>query len=184
MDNHFGNKANYLHSLKRSGFNIPRFISVNKNEIFTVVLKRIEKELNPNSFFAVRSSSGLEDGVKSLTPVTLEQELGVMYDHLEQAWIKVKDALPKDDQSGIIIQEFIPGDYSGVIFIDLELKKASINALDGICKSVVEGWDCEQYNFSDWKLENKYVKNSYDCLSFVNNEIIKKGLKADLEKNI
>ena len=64
MDNHFGNKANYLDSLKRSGFNIPRFISVNKNEIFTKVLKRVEKELNPNSFFAVRSSSSLEDGVK------------------------------------------------------------------------------------------------------------------------
>ena len=182
MDNHFGNKANYLHSLKRSGFNIPRFISVNKNEIFTVVLKRIEKELNPNSFFAVRSSSGLEDGVKKSYAGHFRTELGIMYDQLEQAWIKVKDALPKDDQSGIIIQEFIPGDYSGVIFIDLELKKASINALDGICKSVVEGWDCEQYNFSDWKLENKYVKNSYDCLSFVNNEIIKKRVKSRFRK--
>ena len=54
-----------------------------------------------------------------------------MYDQLEEAWIKVKDALPKDDQSGIIIQEFIPGDYSGVIFIDLELKKLALMLLMG-----------------------------------------------------
>ena len=182
MDNHFGNKANYLHSLKKSGFNIPSFISVNKNEIFKVVLKKIEKELNPKAFFAVRSSSGLEDGVKKSYAGHFRTELGIRYDQLEEAWIKVKDALPNDDQSGIIIQEFIPGDYSGVIFIDLELKKASINALDGICKSVVEGWDCEQYNFSDWKLENKYIKNSYDCLSFVKNEIIKKRVKSSLRK--
>ena len=75
MDNHFGNKANYLHSLKRSGFNIPRFISVNKNEIFTVVLKRIEKELNPNSFLLLDPVLVLRTVLKSLTPVTLEQNL-------------------------------------------------------------------------------------------------------------
>ena len=182
MGNHFGNKAIYLNSLNRSGFNIPAFISVNKNETFTVVLKRIKKELNLNAFFAVRSSSSLEDGFKKSYAGHFKTELGIKFDDLKEAWIKVKDALPMDDQSGIIIQEFIPGDYSGVIFIDLELKKASINALDGICKSVVEGWDCEQYYYSDWKLENKYVKNSYDCLAFVNNEIIKKTVNSSLRK--
>tara|TARA_S200000501_G_C20763106_1_gene717025 strand:- start:821 stop:1051 length:231 start_codon:yes stop_codon:yes gene_type:complete len=75
MGNHFGNKAIYLNSLNRSGFNIPAFISVNKNETFTVVLKRIKKELNLNAFLLFDLVLALRMVLKNLMLVTLKQNL-------------------------------------------------------------------------------------------------------------
>ena len=44
--------------------------------------------------------------------------MGVKISELEQAWENVKQSLPFKNQDGIIIQEFIPGEYSGITFID------------------------------------------------------------------
>ena len=65
-------------------------------------------------------------------------------------YLKIKkiDKLPK---LSIIIQEYIPGDISGVIFI--EKNKLNINYNNGSAKSIVEGKECETY--TDFTLTNK-----------------------------
>ena len=54
------------------------------------------------------------------------------------------------------------------------MKRASINALPGLCKAVVEGWDCEHYNFFEEKIFERKTKDLYHGLHYENKEIIKK----------
>ena len=54
------------------------------------------------------------------------------------------------------------------------MKRASINALPGLCKAVVEGWDCEHYNFFEEKIFESKTKDLYHGLHYENKKIIKK----------
>ena len=149
MHKEIGNKAIALNKLKSIGFKVPKFLSFKSDISINTVLKVVRDSFPENSILAVRSSSGLEDGKDKSFAGAFHTELGVKIKDLEIAWNKVKKSFNKASNDGIIIQEFIPGDYSGVAFADTNLKRISINALSGICKSIVDGWDCEHYDYYD-----------------------------------
>ena len=171
-----GNKAIYLHDLRSSGFNIPLFLSLDSKTSFDHVKTLVHKKFKANAILAVRSSSVLEDGNEQSFAGAFRTDLGVKISELEQAWENVKQSLPFKNQDGIIIQEFIPGEYSGITFIDNNIEKASINALPGICKPVTDGWDCEQYDYHQGLLISKRVNKFYSCLQFSNGKLIKNNL--------
>ena len=174
MHKNIGNKAKALVELKSAGFNIPSFLSFDCSEKFEEVERQTRLTYQPKQLLAIRSSSTLEDKKEKSYAGAFMTELGIQLDDLKESWIKVKDSLPVGNEGGIVIQEFIPGEYSGVAFIDSNMKRASINALPGLCKAVVEGWDCEHYNFFEEKILERKTKESYHGLHFENKEIIKK----------
>ena len=171
-----GNKAISLYDLRSSGFNIPLFLSLDSKTSFDHVKTLVHKKFKANAILAVRSSSVLEDGNAQSFAGAFRTDLGVKISELEQAWRNVKKSLPFKNQDGIIIQEFIPGEYSGVTFIDNNIEKASINALPGLCKPVTDGWDCEQYDYHQGLLISKRVNKFYSCLHFSNGKLIKNNL--------
>ena len=173
-----GNKAIFLSNLRSSGFNIPLFLSFDSETSFDHVKVAVLEKFKANTILAVRSSSILEDGKEQSFAGAFRTDLGIGISELEQAWGNVKRSLPLKNQDGIIIQEFIPGEYSGVTFIDNNIEKASINALPGICKPVTDGWDCEQYDYHKGLLVNKRVNKIYNCIQFSDGKLTKNKLPA------
>ena len=164
MHKAIGNKAVVLKRLKSAGFNVPLFFSINQNTSFDEVCDKVKAIFEPDTLLAIRSSSELEDGNKKSYAGAFHTEIAIRVDELEEGLTNVKNALPSGGENGIIIQEFISGEYSGVVFVDPDLGRISVNALPGLCKAVVEGWDCEHYDFRDGSLINKRIKNTYNCL--------------------
>ena len=173
-----GNKAIFLSNLRSSGFNIPLFLSFDSETSFDHVKVAVLEKFKANTILAVRSSSILEDGKEQSFAGAFRTDLGIGISELEQAWGNVKRSLPFKNQDGIIIQEFIPGEYSGVTFIDNNIEKASINALPGICKPVTDGWDCKQYDYHKGLLVNKRVNKIYNCIQFSDGKLTKNKLPA------
>ena len=168
-----GNKAISLNDLSSSGFNIPFFLSFNSKTSFEHVRALVSEKFKENTILAVRSSSILEDGNEQSFAGAFRTDLGIKISELEHAWKNVKKSLPLKNQDGIIIQEFIPGEYSGITFIDNDIEKASINAIPGLCKPVTDGWDCEQYDYHKGLLISKKIKKNYKCIQFSNGKLIK-----------
>ena len=155
-----GNKAISLNYLRSSGFNIPFFLSFDSKTSFKHVKALVSEKFKENAILAVRSSSTMEDGNEQSFAGAFRTDLGIKISELEHAWKNVKKSLPLKNQDGIIIQEFIPGEYSGITFIDNDIEKASINALPGLCKPVTDGWDCEQYDYHKGLLISKKIKKN------------------------
>jgi len=184
MHKAIGNKAISIDDLRSSGFNIPLFLSLESNTSFDDVQTVVNDKFKPGSILAIRSSSVLEDGKEKSFAGAFHTELGVTIAGLKEAWHNVRESLPFSSGDGIIIQEFIPGEYSGITFIDNNIDKASVNALPGLCKPVVDGWDCEQYDYHGGVLVNKRVDESYSCLQFSNGKLIKKRLASSNKEEV
>ena len=133
MHKAIGNKAVSIDDLRSSGFNIPLFLSLDSNTSFDDVQTVVNDKFKPGAILAIRSSSVLEDGKEKSFAGAFHTELGVTIAGLKEAWHNVKESLPFSSGDGIIIQEFIPGEYSGITFIDNNIDKASVNALPGLC---------------------------------------------------
>ena len=174
MPNNIGNKAKTLVELRSAGFNIPRFLSFDCSEKLEEVERQVRLTYHPHQLLAIRSSSALEDTKEQSFAGAFTTELAIRFDALRESWIKVKESLPAGHAGGIVIQEFIPGEYSGVAFIDSKMKRASINALPGLCKAVVEGWDCEHYDFYKEDILERKTEDSYNGLHCENEEIVQK----------
>ena len=173
-----GNKAISLNDLRASGFNIPFFLSFDSKTSFKHVRALVSEKFKENAILAVRSSSTMEDGNEQSFAGAFRTDLGIKISELEHAWKNVKKSLPLKNQDGIIIQEFIPGEYSGITFIDNDIEKASINALPGLCKPVTDGWDCEQYDYHKGLLISKKIKKNYKCIQFSNGKLRKNEMSG------
>ncbi|MBP9548471.1 MAG: hypothetical protein KBE86_04900 [Chitinophagales bacterium] len=137
-----GNKAENLKRLVKVNYNVPAFLAFDISEtdkIFDTIINA-----HPNiKYWAVRSSSAEEDGVISSAAGKYHSEIGVPTHHLQLAIQRVIASMPNQNHSGIIVQEFIPGEVSGVFF---SLGKGIlINANTGLCDTVVNGAACDQY---------------------------------------
>ena len=141
MDNisKIGNKAEKLLFLKKEGFNVPNLFVLQKNLSEKEVLKNCEE----NQIYAVRSSCKSEDSKSKSFAGYFYSEIGVSYSNIYKAYQKVISSF-KNEEGVVIIQEFIPSEKSGVIFTNDGSSNMVINSNFGVCKTVVEGWECDE----------------------------------------
>ncbi len=165
LDKHnIGSKANGLIMLKRTGFNCPNFYvldyeflidiangSCNLNEELQIWIK--ESKIDSNKLWAVRSSTQDEDGDEKSFAGLFTTEINVKTDLLAKAIDNVhksyasleNDLYSQDIRTnyGIIIQEMINPEYSGVIFShNPESQKDEtvfMNVIPGLGDNLVSG---------------------------------------------
>jgi len=120
-----GGKTLNLNRLKLKGFNIPATLFIPSSVILSnkseTSYKKSIKSLLPATSYAVRSSALIEDGERESHAGKFCSILDVPIEELDQAIAKVvsnAEHLLSSELSGfsIIIQEFIPFDFSGVVF--------------------------------------------------------------------
>ena len=184
MDNSskIGNKAEKLLFLKKEGFNVPNLFVLQKN----LSEKEVLKNCKENQIYAVRSSCKSEDSKSKSFAGHFYSEIGVSYSNIYKAYQKVISSF-KNEEGAVIIQEFIPSEKSGVIFTDDGSSNMVINSNFGVCKTVVEGWECDELLVSKkgiilnreypkikesliWK-HKKFIKNKEKQFSLNSKEI-------------
>ena len=137
-----GAKATHLSFLQNKKFRIPDFIVLPTDLSPEIVFEAVE-DLNDYELFAVRSSSIAEDSKKKSYAGYFYSEIGVKKEDVYNAYLKVCLSF-KEYKGAVIIQRFIPSDVSGVLFTNDGNNNIIINANIGLCKSVVEGWSCDE----------------------------------------
>ena len=153
-----GSKSRNLRILETAGFRVPVFIDVvpsilTKNELESAVIEYF----GTNSLFAVRSSAMIEDGAEKSYAGYFCSEIAVSLDKLYDAYKRVSDSLQGFDAK-VIVQQFILSDKSGVVFTDNGQGLIIVNSNFGLCKTVVEGFSCDEwYLTSNNKLIRKYI---------------------------
>ena len=184
MDNNskIGNKAEKLLFLKKEGFNVPDLFVLPKH----LSEKEVLKNCDENQIYAVRSSCLSEDSKSKSFAGYFYSEIGVSYKNIYKAYQKVISSF-KNEEGVVIIQEFIPSDKSGVIFTNDGSSNMVINSNFGVCKTVVEGWECDELLVSKkgiilnkeypkikesliWK-DKKLIKNKENQFSLNSKEI-------------
>ncbi|MDC1222043.1 PEP-utilizing enzyme [Salibacteraceae bacterium] len=160
-----GAKAETLLKLKEVGFNVPALIAMPSNTSISEALKLVENHFDKNVLLAVRSSAANEDGEDKSMAGAYHSEVAVSIDEFTDAWEKVVASMPLD-QNAVIVQEMIFGDFSGVCFSDCENRRAMINALPGLCKAVVEGYESDYFELESNDLVFNHSQESKDILIF------------------
>ena len=137
-----GNKAKNLLMLKQFGFNVPHLIAIAAHKTKEELYQSLNN-WDKDSLFAVRSSCVAEDSSTKSYAGYFYSEIGVKYDNVFGAYKKVCDSF-KELNGAVIIQEFIPSEKSGVLFTNDGNNNLIINSNYGVCKTVVEGWACDE----------------------------------------
>lgn len=163
-DSH-GNKAKNLLLLKTLGFKVPEFIVLEDALSPEEALVEIQNHFKPHQLLAIRSSAEVEDSAERSHAGAFHTELAVPLNLAGAAFEKVKASMPKGE-NGIIVQHFIPSDYSGVCFVDFQLNQCLVNALPGLCKAVVEGWASEHYEYKHSELRKNTFPKKAKYLEF------------------
>jgi len=178
-----GNKAYNLLILKEKGFNIPSFETFSVDNIeklkFEDLVEKIYLKIK-NKKFILRSSAVGEDGketsfagifesVKIRNKEDIRKGLKLMFNSLKSerlnSYLKLKNINEKP-KLAIILQEFIEGDVSGVLF---SLKNEHIiNSNYGSAESVVQGESCDEYIINN---KNKITNKNLNKNSLSKNEI-------------
>ena len=183
-----GNKAYNLLILKEKGFNIPRFETFSVDEIkklnFEDLVEKIFLEIkDKKNEFILRSSAIGEDGedtsfagifesVKIKNKEDIKKGLTIIFNSLNSnklnSYLKSKNINEKPKLS-IILQEFVEGDISGVLF---SLKNEFIiNSNYGTAESIVQGETCDEYIINN---KNKIINKNLnkDSLNKIEIKII------------
>ncbi len=176
-----GNKLINLNRLKEYGFNVPEFIAAPPDIDETDLLAFVKKAMPHVNLFAVRSSSPDEDtpghsnAGKFYSAIAVKRhDLYKEYCHILASYGKIRGE--------VIIQRFIPGKKSGVLFTDNGSKKSIINANLGICKYVVEGKTCDEFIVDpQGHILSKFIPLEKEFLSYRNYSLkIAKTTRASL----
>lgn len=160
MTTKIGEKASTLIKLKSCGINVPNFFVVSNEEfqekddrVYVSIVNKA-RELNTD-YFAVRSSSNLEDTSKASCAGMFHTELNVTIDTLFDAIRKVRNYslnLEAFNQStyvgkntsvemSVIVQEQIKSDISGICISkpDFSINKIYIESCLGLCHAITDG---------------------------------------------
>ena len=160
----FGAKAAGLDFLAKAGFRVPKFFLVgyetiaatfNKTVSFENIVQQWQTNFNilPNALWAVRSSASIEDGENKSYAGLFRTETNVSTLLLAEALKKIAESFlqisqysyfqDKPFRYGIIIQEMIASEFSGIIFsknpISYQTEGVLINLIPGLGESIVSG---------------------------------------------
>ena len=129
-----GNKAGNLLKLKKCGYNVPHFITLDTKESKDELYQKL-KNWDKNTLFAVRSSCIAEDAKNKSFAGYFHSEIGVKYTDIYGAYKKVCESF-KNHKGSVIIQEFIPSEKSGVLFTNDGNNNLIINS--NVTKAIYE----------------------------------------------
>ncbi len=151
----FGNKAEGLIFLRKHNFLVPNFKCLSFEDMNSVSAQQLADEIIRDSkteLWAVRSSSAAEDGVQFSYAGQFLTEINIRSENLAQAIENVILAFENFSKNyghkseykyGIIVQEMLRPDFSGVIFTqnpnDADDKAIYINLLHGLGEQLVSG---------------------------------------------
>jgi len=162
-----GNKAKNLGFLQRKGFNIPKsYICIfaaydlylkDPLVILTQLNEELQYYIDGEVNYSVRSSANIEDESDCSFAGQFKTYLNVkgvesIVDKIEKIWISTEDQKPrtyhlnivneyKDLKMGIIIQEMVTPEFSGVVFTKNPinaLNEIIIESVPGFCDSLVQ----------------------------------------------
>lgn len=145
-----GGKAKGLLFLKKNGFLIPPFFTLPHDVLLNTKslkaeLSQILKNNSKINCWAVRSSASTEDGSKKSYAGQFKTVLNVKSEELTEAIYAVVDSYSsvQDDKHGVILQEMIEPEISGVLFsrdpLDLISCDTVLSAVPGIGSRLVNG---------------------------------------------
>jgi phosphohistidine swiveling domain-containing protein len=177
-----GNKASSIMKLKKFGFNVPDFFIISSEKVSNSRLCDIKKIIIDKTSdwtkdVILRSSASCEDGkqnsfaglfesarISNLNNIDnpLKKVINSVNSKKVQDYLKSKNLNVKPKIS-IIVQKFINGDVSGVVFNTKD--EYIINSNFGLADSIVGGEACDEYSVN--KTSNKITlqnkeKNSLD----------------------
>ncbi len=131
--------------LLRHGLPVPAFVTVDSdNFTLQTISALLEKQFKSCQYFAVRSSAHGEDSQNTSCAGKYYSATGATRQQVFQECQKVL-ASYAGSKGGIIIQEFISCEKSGVIFSNAGQNLSVVNANFGLCESVVQGKNCDQF---------------------------------------
>jgi phosphohistidine swiveling domain-containing protein len=160
-----GAKAETLVQLKEDGFKVPKLIAIPADTSTAEAREMVAEQFQSESLLAVRSSAANEDGEEKSMAGAYHSEVAISIDQFSAAWEKVVASMPPG-KNAVIIQEMILGDFSGVCFADAKNARVMINALPGLCKAVVEGYESDYYELESENLVFEHGQESKDVLHF------------------
>ncbi len=181
----FGGKANGLYILQQNGFNVPRSLcletanSVNEfDDIdFTTKLKEILPMIGNK--LAVRSSSQIEDlRIESKAGHFLTKTGTFDFSGLIDT---IKEVYLSGPSMGIIIQELIESDYSGVFFssnpITYSKKCGILSCIKGMGEKLVSGveegkdYEIDYSNLNDLDLPDPLLREMINSVKALENKM-------------
>lgn len=172
-------KANSLTRLKRGKFLVPSFFTCDATWSEESILKKVVIDLKDSIYFAIRSSAEGEDSEDTSFAGYFYTAIGVEKQNIFTEVLKVQKSYGKTKGS-IIVQEFIDSDIAGVMFTKVDNNKIVINATSGLCKTVVEGKECDEYIFEkNGTFLTKTIPVEKSVLLFKNGQIISEKIKGE-----
>ena len=169
-----GGKAKSLVFLKEKGFNVPDFVVFTEHEIEHLSEEEVSEKLSQfhdNTFFAVRSSANLEDGIhhsfagifntalfvkKSDVYKTIQKVFHQKLSETVTTYLAINNVAVSSLSLAIVVQEMIDANVSGVAFgIDPSQPYSTakvISTVFGLGEGLVSGkLNSDTYIFSDNK---------------------------------
>ena len=193
-NSHIGGKAKNLNFLEKKGFNIPRFYVLN-SDVSKGSLINLKIPILKSQKVIIRSSADIEDSESasfagifdSLVVENNEKEIkdgiknviSALSSKKVSSYLK-EQKINKFPKLNIIVQEYIEGDVSGVLFTRFKKEGKTgifINANLGNAKSVVEGKNPESIFISDKKINQTSKKKILSAKEI--NLLIKESKKIE-----
>ena len=146
----FGNKALGLQRLDYGGFRTLPMVSLRADWVLAnveVPTEEIARKLGNPKWYAVRSSSATEDTETTAAAGAFRTELGVPFDQLPDAVVRVAESMPTEGgPHGIVIQPMVADAVaSGVLFTHPD--RYAVALAPGLCAHVVNGHPVEERGF-------------------------------------
>lgn len=189
-----GGKAKGLLFLHQNGFKVPTFYLLDYSTIKTIQTDtenlssivdqwKASYSIEANQLWAVRSSTAMEDGKEKSFAGQFVTRINVKTTDLNRAIFDVlnsysiqSDYAEKSDSHGIVIQEMISPDYSGVLFtkdpVNLLNDNCVINLTPGLGEKMVTGeLDACQVRFKEDEFVFEELEKSYEGEKFEDNQL-------------
>jgi len=192
-----GNKAKSLLKLQKSQLKVPNFYVIPYEELIAEnTIKQLPLELknwqtsfqiNDEKLWSVRSSANVEDGVEKSYAGLFRTKINIKTSRLIEAILYVYEGFEQVSKNykqkieikfGIIIQEMLSPDISGVIFSKNPMnnadKRITINIIPGLGEALVSGKYISANLFlNKKKIETNALEKTYEGLQYKNASLTK-----------
>ena len=171
-----GGKADGLLKLQAAGFLVPRFFILSTDKNRKDLFLNIEEKIPGARYFAVRSSAFGEDSSEKSFAGNFYSGTGISKTSLTAESEKVWASMAGFEGS-IIIQEFVAGHKSGVVFSEASKSRIIINANFGLCETVVHGKACDEYIAIDGSVFKEDIAKIKEATYFKKGKRVKRKIK-------